>query len=136
MTPASNASSLPSSSESPVWKNQMSQQEFTGNNSRDFINRNMVCIVISLTIRKPKLRMVALGLPVVAMLILWEIQQPQQLLLLPPHVSIETNQMDQLECCRCSGFLNNATNGGVLNYNKIKNHLMITKNLWILSIIL
>lgn len=36
MTPASNASSLPSSSESPVWKNQMSQQEFNSNNSEGF----------------------------------------------------------------------------------------------------
>lgn len=36
MTPASNASSLPSSAESPVWKNQMSQQEFNSNNSEGF----------------------------------------------------------------------------------------------------
>ncbi|KAL9894698.1 uncharacterized protein LOC119634703 [Glossina fuscipes] len=36
MTPASNASNLPSSSESPVWKSQMSQQEFNSNNSEGF----------------------------------------------------------------------------------------------------
>ncbi|XP_067619307.1 myb/SANT-like DNA-binding domain-containing protein 1 [Eurosta solidaginis] len=36
MTPASNPSTLPSASESPVWKNQMSQQEFNSNNSEGF----------------------------------------------------------------------------------------------------
>ncbi|CAD6994662.1 uncharacterized protein LOC101449439 [Ceratitis capitata] len=36
MTPASNPGTLPSASESPVWKNQMSQQEFNSNNSEGF----------------------------------------------------------------------------------------------------
>ncbi|KMZ06255.1 uncharacterized protein Dsimw501_GD19209 [Drosophila simulans] len=36
MTSASNTSSLPSTSESPVWKNPMSQQEFNSNNTEGF----------------------------------------------------------------------------------------------------
>lgn len=36
MTSSSNASSLPSTSESPVWKNPMSQQEFNSNNAEGF----------------------------------------------------------------------------------------------------
>ncbi|XP_030370579.1 uncharacterized protein LOC115621159 isoform X2 [Scaptodrosophila lebanonensis] len=36
MNSTSNASSLPSTSESPVWKNPMSQQEFNSNNTEGF----------------------------------------------------------------------------------------------------
>ncbi|XP_037946218.1 uncharacterized protein LOC119682878 isoform X2 [Teleopsis dalmanni] len=36
MTPASNPTNLPPSAESPVWKNQMSQQEFNNSNSEGF----------------------------------------------------------------------------------------------------
>ncbi|XP_061397256.1 uncharacterized protein LOC133332903 isoform X1 [Musca vetustissima] len=121
MTPASNASSLPSSSESPVWKNQMSQQEFNSNNSEGFYKSEYGMHRHFIDHSQAQANGGAGGATGNADVNFMANTAAAAAAVAAASRLNESNQMDQLNAAAsAAASANNATNGSVLNYNKIK----------------
>lgn len=121
MTPASNASSLPSSSESPVWKNQMSQQEFNSNNSEGFYKSEYGMHRHFIDHSQAQATNGAGGATGSGADVNFMANTAAAAAAVAAASRLnESNQMDQLNAAASAASANNATNGGVLNYNKIK----------------